>query len=78
MKNKFLEDGLVKYDGLIGLLICGAKTKSTGRPCRIKDVYSNGRCRYHGGLSTGPKTEEGKRRSAINGFKKGWRQRVKL
>lgn len=45
---------------------CGAKTRK-GTPCKRKDVYMNGRCRLHGGLSTGPKTEEGKRRSALNG-----------
>jgi hypothetical protein len=27
----------------------------------------NGRCPLHGGLSTGPKTKEGKRKSALNG-----------
>lgn len=49
---------------------CGAKTKSTGEPCQIKDVYSNGRCKFHGGLSTGPKTEQGKAKAAKNGFNK--------
>ncbi|WP_366140981.1 HGGxSTG domain-containing protein [uncultured Desulfovibrio sp.] len=38
-----------------------------GTPCKRKDLYGNGRCRLHGGLSTGPRTEEGKRRSAANG-----------
>ncbi|WP_370626176.1 HGGxSTG domain-containing protein [Solemya velum gill symbiont] len=33
-------------------------------------LYSSGRCRYHGGLSTGPKTEEGKAKSVRN-----WRRR---
>lgn len=51
-------------------LTCGARTKATGRPCRRKDIYSNGRCKLHGGLSTGPKTDEGKRKVALNGFKK--------
>ena len=46
---------------------CGAKTRK-GTPCRRVDIYNGGRCRLHGGLSTGPKTEEGKRRSALNGF----------
>ena len=44
----------------------GAKTRA-GTPCKRNDLYSNGRCRLHGGLSTGPRTEEGKRRSAANG-----------
>ena len=44
---------------------CEAKTRS-GTPCRMKALYSNGRCKLHGGLSTGPKTEAGKARSAQN------------
>lgn len=46
-------------------LRCGAKTRA-GAPCKQKAIYGNGRCKFHGGLSTGPKTEEGKRRSAAN------------
>lgn len=48
---------------------CGAKTKSTGKPCKRKDIYKNGRCKLHGGMSTGPRTIEGKRKAAMNGFK---------
>lgn len=51
---------------LIGME-CGAKTRR-GHPCRISDLYANGRCKFHGGLSTGPKTKRGKARSARNGF----------
>ncbi len=36
---------------------CGAKTRQ-GTPCRCPGMR-NGRCRIHGGLSTGPKTAEG-------------------
>ena len=36
---------------------CGAKTR-TGNPCR-SPAMSNGRCRMHGGKSTGPRTQEG-------------------
>ena len=57
-------------------LCCGAKTKATGQPCKIKAIYSNGRCKLHGGLSTGPRTVEGKKRSIQNGFKKGWRKKT--
>jgi hypothetical protein len=49
-------------------MTCGAKTRA-GTPCKRKDLYTNGRCRLHGGLSTGPKTKEGKRRSALNGWR---------
>jgi hypothetical protein len=36
---------------------CGAKTRR-GTPCQCP-AMGNGRCRLHGGLSTGPKTAEG-------------------
>jgi hypothetical protein len=39
---------------------CGAYARSTGELCRAK-ALENGRCRNHGGLSTGPRTAEGRR-----------------
>jgi len=36
---------------------CGAKTRK-GTPCQAP-AMKNGRCRLHGGKSTGPKTPEG-------------------
>ena len=36
---------------------CGAKNRR-GTPCQCP-AMRNGRCRLHGGLSTGPKTPEG-------------------
>ena len=44
---------------------CGAYARSTGLPCRAK-ALKNGRCKLHGGLSTGPKTQEGKLKSLMN------------
>jgi hypothetical protein len=44
---------------------CGAHCKSTGNPCRAR-ALANGRCKYHGGLSTGPKSPEGKARALAN------------
>lgn len=49
-------------------LTCGATTRA-GTLCKQKGLYSSGRCKLHGGLSTGPITEEGKRKAAANGFK---------
>lgn len=49
-------------------LICGAKTRK-GTPCKRLDLYDNGRCRMHGGPSSGPKTTAGKQQSAKNGFR---------
>ena len=37
---------------------CGAYARSTGNPCKAK-AMPNGRCKNHGGMSTGPKTLEG-------------------
>ncbi len=39
---------------------CGAHARSTGNPCQAK-ALTNGRCKNHGGMSTGPKTPEGRR-----------------
>lgn len=42
---------------------CGAKTRK-GTPCRAKPIPGKARCKFHGGLSTGPRTPEGKARIA--------------
>ncbi len=42
---------------------CGAKTRK-GMPCQMKPARGTGRCRLHGGLSTGPRTAEGRQRIA--------------
>ncbi|MEL6642654.1 MAG: HGGxSTG domain-containing protein [Pseudomonadota bacterium] len=42
-------------------VICGAKTRK-GTPCRALSEPGKRRCRFHGGLSTGPKTNEGRKR----------------
>ena len=38
---------------------CGAFARSTGQPCKAK-ALTNCRCKNHGGMSTGPKTQEGR------------------
>jgi len=49
---------------LKNIRLCGAKARRNNhKPCR-QPAMKNGRCRLHGGLSTGPKTEEGKRRAS--------------
>ena len=52
-------------------LRCGAKGKRTGKPCPHTGIYANSRCKWHGGLSTGPRTAEGKARAALNGRRAG-------
>jgi hypothetical protein len=39
--------------------VCGAR-KKTGERCRSKDLHRGGKCKFHGGLSTGARTPEGK------------------
>lgn len=53
-------------EDLVGLT-CGAKTRA-GTPCKQKGIFINGRCKLHGGMSTGPKTKAGKKRSSENGL----------
>jgi hypothetical protein len=48
---------------------CGARTRA-GTPCKRNDVYWNGRCKLHGGLSTGPRTAAGKAKVAQNARKR--------
>ena len=46
-----------------------------------RDKPMNGRCKLHGGLSTGAKTKEGRRRSAqaaSEGMKRYWANRRRL
>jgi hypothetical protein len=49
---------------------CGARSKRTGKPCRAA-AMPNGRCRVHGGKSTGPRTPEGLERSRRANWKHG-------
>jgi hypothetical protein len=56
-------------DDLIDLT-CGARTRA-GTPCKLAALYDGGRCKWHGGCSTGPKTEAGKEQARINGRKGG-------
>jgi hypothetical protein len=42
---------------------CGARTRK-GTPCLVRVEAGKRRCRFHGGLSTGPRTAEGKARIA--------------
>lgn len=44
-------------------VVCGARNRK-GTPCRLKSEPGKRRCKFHGGKSTGPKTEEGRRRIA--------------
>jgi hypothetical protein len=50
---------------------CAARTR-TGKPCR-SPAMENGRCRMHGGASTGPRTAAGRERSRAANLVHGYR-----
>ena len=57
--------------------LCRAKTRS-GTPCKRVGDPINGRCRLHGGKSTGPRTEEGRARIAAAQSKHGNRSKAAI
>ena len=44
-----------------GRLLCGARTRAAGC-CQVRAEPGKARCRFHGGKSTGPRTEAGRNR----------------
>ena len=54
---------------------CCARTRK-GTPCQKPPLMGKTRCRLHGGLSTGPRTAEGKARIAAAHWKHGRRSRA--
>jgi len=55
--------------------LCLAKTRS-GAPCQKHTIAGRTRCRLHGGLSTGPKTPEGKAACVAAHWKHGRRSKA--
>jgi hypothetical protein len=53
---------------------CGAKNRK-GQPCAARAIPGKRRCRFHGGLSTGPKTADGRARIAAAQRRRWARQR---
>ena len=53
---------------------CNARTRR-GTECQKPPMKGKKRCRLHGGLSTGPRTAEGKTRIAAAHFKHGKRSK---
>ena len=56
---------------------CGAKTRK-GSACQRPANKKNGRCRVHGGASTGPRTEEGRTRISEANLRHGRYTKDKL
>lgn len=58
----FVEAGKNTRFGAPGSKRCGAKLRNSDKRCQ-RPAMANGRCRLHGGLSSGAKTRLGKARS---------------
>jgi hypothetical protein len=52
---------------------CGARSKSTGQPCKKPGVGAGGRCKFHGGMSTGAPGNQNARKHGLfsAAFKEG-------
>ena len=50
--------------GRITCLQCNGKSKRTGIQCRAPASKGKTKCRFHGGISTGPITKQGRQRCA--------------
>ena len=57
--------------------LCLAKNRS-GKPCQKHPIVGRTRCRLHGGLSTGPKTPEGKARIVAAHYKHRRRSKANI
>lgn len=53
--------------------LCGAPTRK-GHPCKAKALPGKNRCKFHGGMSTGPRTAEG-RESIAEAQRRRWAAR---
>lgn len=61
-------DGIISFPDACRDLTCGATTRK-GTPCKMTALYSSGRCKLHGGRSSGAKTPEGKARQ-LEGYRR--------
>lgn len=57
--------------------VCGARNRR-GQPCQSKKLLRGGKCKFHGGMSTGPKTPEGLARCAEAGRRTAALRRARL
>jgi hypothetical protein len=59
-----LEPNLQTLGGRVTCKRCQALSKRTGVQCQAPAISGKSKCLFHGGLSTGPKTQEGRLRCA--------------
>ena len=60
------ESGSPPTGAKLARVICGAKRRRDGQACQAQSVPGRLRCKWHGGASTGPRTDEGRARSLAN------------
>src|SRR5262245_18389309 len=68
-----IERGRARLEALVranAAARCGARSKQTGKLCRVA-ARPNGRCKLHGGKSIGPLKPEGLERSRRANWKHG-------
>ena len=54
---------------------CQAQSKRSKQQCRKASMTGKNVCRVHGGVSTGPRTEQGRKRCAAAKTVHGWETR---
>jgi hypothetical protein len=47
-------------------VVCGARRHRDGQPCEALSLPGRKRCRFHGGMTTGPRTPEGIAKVTLN------------
>jgi hypothetical protein len=70
-RDGFVSNSLsqIPYPEICRDMKCEAKTRS-GHPCKNDGTnWGNGRCKFHGGASTGPVSDIGKKRVPTNASK---------
>ena len=59
-----LEQNIITLGGRITCQRCQALSKRSKLQCQAPAAKGKTKCRFHGGASTGPKTEQGRKRCA--------------
>ena len=63
-EKSVMEQYLFTLGGRIRCIRCDASSKRTKQQCKAPAIKGKTKCRTHGGMSTGPKTDAGKARCA--------------
>jgi hypothetical protein len=75
-RNKQFDTHITLMNGSIRARRCQALSKRSRKQCKKAAVKWKRVCMFHGGKSTGPKTEVGKKRCALAKTVHGWETRA--